>query len=259
MEKEAIVFTYPFTSETGAGDIPRDLQEAIWREINYRVGEADPPGPLTRLEKTLILIRISAALMNSMRTHLHCLAALKAGATLDQVTEACVSVVTVGMLRWKMAAMDSLSCAEQWGKQHKQAPRTRPADEEGMGKRIEEMRTYIRKVLSREFPDMWERLAVVAPFALDGYMRMRGGILRTGGAIPKHVKELLVVGSDTVQGNAWGAGMHAGQAIRDGATVAQVVDTVALTMMEIGQSAYRIGGMDAIQGAQEAAAKARAK
>ncbi|MBI4308646.1 MAG: carboxymuconolactone decarboxylase family protein [Chloroflexi bacterium] len=253
------MFAYPFTNEIGAGDIPQDLQDAIWREINYRLGEGDAPGPLTPLEKSLILVRISAAMLNSMRTHLYCLAALKAGATLDQVTEACVSVVTVGMLRWKMASMDSLSCAEAWAKQRNLSPRTPSAPEEGMEKRIGEMRAYIRKVLSREFPDMWERLAEVAPFALDGYMRMRGGILRTGAAIPKRIKELLVVGSDIVQGNAWGAGMHAGQAIRDGATVAQVVDTVALTMMEIGQSAYRIGGMDAIQGAREAAAKTRAK
>jgi len=211
VDKEAAVFTYPFTSEIGAGDIPRDLQEALWREINERLGEGTNRGPLTRLEKSLILIRISAALLNSMRAHLHCLAALKAGASLDQVAEACLSVITVGMLRWKMASMDSLSCAEAWAKRRKLPPRTPPAPERGMEKRIEEIREYIRKALGREFPDMWERLVQVAPFALDGYMRIRGGILRSGGAIPKHIKELMVVGSDIVQGNAWGpnfTGLH---------------------------------------------------
>ncbi len=112
----------------------------------------------------------------------------------------------------------------------------------------------MRKALAREFPDMWERLSEVAPEVLDGYMRMRMGIVHSGGAIPKHIKELIIVGSDITQGNAWGAGMHAAQAVRDGATVGQVVDTVALAMVEIGQSAYRIGGMDALQSAKEAAA-----
>lgn len=250
------MFTYPFTNEIGAGDIPDDVQQAIWREINFRLGEAVEPCPLNLMEKYLVLVRINAALLNSIKTHLYILAALKAGATLDQVTEAAVSVVTVGMLRWKMGSMDALSCAEAWASQHKLAPRTPPPKKEVSAERAKEMRDYIRDALSRDFPDMWERLLEVAPSVLDGYMRIRSGIIRSGGAIPKHIKELMIVGSDIVQGNAWGAEMHAGQAIRDGATLGQVVDTVALAMLEIGQIAYRIGGMDAIKGAREAASKA---
>lgn len=247
------MFTYQFTDEIGAGDIPWEVQEAIWREINFRLGEADEASPLSRLEKNLVLVRINAALLNSMRTHLYILAALKAGATLDQVTEAALSVITIGMLRWKMASMDALACAEAWAADRKLPPRTQPTPMEGIDKRIEEMRQYVRTALNREFPDMWEHLLEVSPSILDGYMQIRSGILRSGGAIPKHVKELMIVGSDIAQGNAWGAEMHAGQAIRDGATAGQVIDTVALVMMEIGQSAFRVGGIDAIKGADEAA------
>lgn len=249
------MFAYPFTNEIGAGDIPKDLQEAIWREINFRLGESDGKSPLSRLEKSLILIRINAALLNSMRTHLYILEALKAGGTVDQVAVAAISVTQLGMIRWKMAAMDALSCAEAWAAQHHLPPLTPPVLEKELAERIEEERKYVRKALNREFPDMWERLLEVAPWVLDGFMRIRMGIVRYGGVIPKHIIELMIVGSDICQGNAWGAEMHAGQAIRDGATLEQVIDAVALAMIEVGQKAYRLGGMDVIKSAKEAAAK----
>jgi alkylhydroperoxidase/carboxymuconolactone decarboxylase family protein YurZ len=250
-KEEAPMFTYPFTNEIGAGDIPGEVQQAIWREINFRLGDGEKQSPLSRLEKSLVLIRIAACQLNAMRTYQYALEALQAGGTLDQVAEAAVSVTMVGMLRWKMSAMDALSCAEAWADQHHLPPRTARAAEEGMEERVHEERGYVRKSLNREFPDMWERLSEVAPEVLDGYMKMRMGIVHSCGTIPKHIKELTIVGSDICQGNAWGAGMHAGQAIRDGARIAQVVDTVALAMMEIGQSAYRIGGLDAIKAARE--------
>ena len=249
------MFTYPFSEETGAGEIPVQLQQAIWREIHFRLENQDPPSPLNRLEKSLVLIRIQACLLNSMRTHLYILEALKSGGTMDQVTEAAVSVTMVGMLRWKMAAMDALNCAEAWAAEKNLPPRTPRIEDEGQEKMIQDSREYVRQSLNREFPDMWERLAEVAPLVLDGYMRMRKGIVHAGGSIPKHIKELMIVGSDIAQGNSWGAEMHAGQAVRDGATVDQMIDVVALAMVEIGQSAYRIGGMDVIKAAEEVAAQ----
>jgi alkylhydroperoxidase/carboxymuconolactone decarboxylase family protein YurZ len=251
------MFTYPFSNEIGAGEIPKEVQDAIWREIHFRLGNDEEPSPLSRLEKSLVLIRINAGILNSMRTYLHMLEALKAGGTLDQVTEAAISVTTIGMLRWKMAALDALSAADAWAQQNNLQPRTPPTLEKEIKEYVEEMRKHIQKALSREFPYMFERLLEVAPSVLYGFMRMRMTTVRSDGAIPKHIKELMIVGSDTAQRNSWGAEIHANQAIRDGATLGQVTDTIALTMLEIGQSAYRTGGMDALKGAKEALAEVK--
>ena len=72
----------------GAGVIRQDVQQAIERELNYRLGEEDAPGVLFRWQKELLLLVIHAVKANACLSQLHARAAVKAGATLAQVHQA---------------------------------------------------------------------------------------------------------------------------------------------------------------------------
>ena len=127
-----------------------------------------------------------------------------------------------------------------------------------MGEVLPQMREYVTRVLGREFPDMWETLAQHAPGVLEGYIKLRSNILRTNpaqGSLDKKLVELIVVACDIVQGNSWGAEMHVRQAVRDGITPGQVVEGVALAMIEGGVPVYQTGGRDVIAAAEDEARK----
>jgi hypothetical protein len=69
----------------GAGVIRQDVQQAIEREVSYRLGEGDVPGALSRWQKELVLLVIHAVKAKACLSQLHAQAAVKAGATLAQV------------------------------------------------------------------------------------------------------------------------------------------------------------------------------
>ena len=72
------------TEVAGAGIIRQDVQQAIDREMNYRLGEGDVPGSLSRWQKELLILVIHTVKANACLSQLHARAAVKAGATLAQ-------------------------------------------------------------------------------------------------------------------------------------------------------------------------------
>ncbi|MFC1917712.1 carboxymuconolactone decarboxylase family protein [Chloroflexota bacterium] len=239
--------------DVGGGSIRQDVQEAIRRELDYRLGEGDTPGALKRWEKECLLATINAAKPNFCLSGLHAQAAIKAGAAVEQVRDILLGVTTGGMLKWKMAAQWALVAAEE--KAGREANKELSVDEE---QRILEIREYVRNAFHRELPDMWEKLAKVAPRVLDGYMRIRESLVTTGpgSSIPKRLVELRVVCTDTSSPFTRGESPdHARAAIRAGATVEEVVEAVALTMIEGGIPVYKTSGLECIEAAEEEAAK----
>ena len=241
------------SDEIGGGSIRQDVQEAIQKELNYRLGEGDTPGALSRREKELLLAHINAAKLNVCLSELHSRAAIKAGATVKQVLEVLLPITMVGMIRWKMAGMWAFIAAEEAAKGLQLSETGKASADEGQ--RIVDIRQYIQQVLHRDLPDMWEKLANVAPATLDGYMKLRESIVKPDplGELPKKMIELAIVSSDIVQANSWGAQMHVRQAIIDGATIPEVAEAVALAMIENGVPTYKTGGLDVIEAAEKTA------
>jgi AhpD family alkylhydroperoxidase len=242
------------SDEIGGGAIRNDVQAAIERELRRRLSEPYPPGALTDAEKNLVLLAINGVTLKACLSDLYARAAIKAGASTGQVLDAALTVILIGMIRWKMAGMGAfLAALDTAGDGAARHSAGDPAAGRGS---IPQMRDYVSKVLGRDFPDMWETLAQYAPGVLEGYMKLRGNILRADsvvGALDKKLVELIVVACDIVQGNSWGADMHVRQAVRDGVTPAQVVEAVALAMVEGGVPVYQTGGRDVIAAAEDEA------
>ena len=100
--------------------------------------------------------------------------------------------------------MEALTAAEEAAKApHSSIEKPRQVSE-GEGQSIDKVRQYIRQSLNRELPDIWEKLAEVAPEVLDGYMRFRKSIIKPdlSGALPKKMLELAIVGWDILDGNS---------------------------------------------------------
>jgi len=87
----------------GAGVIRQDVQQAIEREVRYRLGEGDTPGALSRWQKELLLLVIHTVKANACLSQLHARAAVKAGAALAQVLQVIQYVELTGMVKWVMA------------------------------------------------------------------------------------------------------------------------------------------------------------
>ena len=96
----------------GAGVIRQDVQQAIEREVRYRLGEGDAPGALSRWQKELLLLVIHTVKANACLSQLHARAAVKAGATLAQVLQVIQYVELTGMVKWVMVGHDALTAAE---------------------------------------------------------------------------------------------------------------------------------------------------
>ena len=99
----------------GAGVIRQDVQQAIEREMRYRLGEGDAPGALARWHKELLLLVIQTVKANACLSQLHARAAVKAGATLAQVLQVLQYVELTGMVKWVMVGHDALTAAEADG------------------------------------------------------------------------------------------------------------------------------------------------
>lgn len=241
------------SDEIGGGSIREDVQQAIERELLYRLGDGPDPGPLPGTFRELLLLSIAAVRLNACLSEFHARRAVKLGASPDEVRDAALTVILVGMIRWKMAGMGAFVAAcDQAGK-----PLSSVGKSEFAG-----LRSYVQTVLNRDFPDMWETLAAAAPGVLEGYMKLREHILRPNaaeGALPKWMVEVIVVGCDVVQGNAWGAQMHVRQAVRDGASPGQVLQAIALVMVEAGVPTYKGGGLDVILAAEDEAKSGSAR
>jgi alkylhydroperoxidase/carboxymuconolactone decarboxylase family protein YurZ len=109
-------------------------------------------------------------------------------------------------------------------------------------------------------PDLWRLMARHTPWALDGYLQMREVALRDvpeGGALPRMHKHLILVAMHITEKNRWGAETYAAAAIRDGATLAQVAEIVAMTTMTNGQAAYQLAGQYALAAAEAASKEQR--
>lgn len=244
------------SDEIGAGEIRADIQRAIESELLYRLTGRDTPGALSRKEKELLLLAFSGVKLNACLCQLHARAAVRAGATVDEVAHAAATVIMTGMIRWKMAGMGAyMSSIDEARSRGAAAWASRDTKMQAHKRR--ELEAYVHKVLNREFPDMWETLADAAPGVLEGYMRLRQDIVRADpetGALHKAFIELTIAASDILQANSWGAQMHIRQAIRDGATVEQAVEAVALAMIEGGTPVYQTGGREVLEAAESEAA-----
>ena len=244
--------------EVGGGEIRQDVQEAVQRELNYRLGKGDAPGALSRAEKELALMAVNSQRINYCLSQLHGYAAIQAGATVEQVLEVSLVSTLFGMPLWKAAAQWAVIAAEEAAKELGVGSIKKTSD---VGEqRMEEIQQYVGQVLPYGYNaiDMWTKLAEVAPAVLDGYMKMRSSIVRYDPpmATPKGKVELLSFAiADVLIGNTWGAQMHARQAVKDGVTVPEVVEMVALVMIEVGVPTYKTGGLDSIEAAEDEAAK----
>jgi len=101
-------------------------------------------------------------------------------------------------------------------------------------------------------PEPVRLLGAQAPEMLDAYNRMREYYLREPpkGALPRKVKELLYVALDIALGAPAKAMQgHVRAAVKAGATTAEVVEAVALTIMLAGMPKYMSLGYEAIKAA----------
>lgn len=120
---------------------------------------------------------------------------------------------------------------------------------------IAEIYEYFEESLDQEeMPDFWQKLAEHAPYAMKGYYQMREGAFRSPpeGNIPRKYKELLVVAMDCAVHNYWGVEAHTRAAVKNGATMEEVSEAMALSILVLGMPNYRNAGYRALVAAEEA-------
>jgi alkylhydroperoxidase/carboxymuconolactone decarboxylase family protein YurZ len=240
----------------GAGVIRQDVQQAIEREVSYRLGEGDVLGALSRWQKELVLLVIHAVKANACLSQLHARAAVKAGASLAQVHQALLYVELTGMVKWVMVGHDAFRAAEA---DVPEAQRLDPAREAwaGQEQRFQDIQQYLRRDGHAELSEPWQQLAEVAPAVLDGYIRMRERVVKPDplGAVPKKLMELAIIAADIVQAHPWGAVRHTHRFTKDGGTVPEIIEAVALAMIEDGVQGYKTCGREVIEAAEKMAAE----
>jgi alkylhydroperoxidase/carboxymuconolactone decarboxylase family protein YurZ len=241
------------SNEIGGGEIRADVQEAIACELDARLAgvlsqRSKQLGcALARKDKELILMALACLQQRTFIAELHARTVIMAGGTLDEVVEiAALTIISGGMPQFKRAGLPAIRAAETLvgtaaGKPREKFHVPRSTD------RMQEIRDYVRRTLNVEWPDMFAKLEMAAPYALDGYMRIRQGLLDENGAASKDLKELVMTAMDLLLGNSWGAPLHGRQAKLDGATDQQLVETVALAVIECGAHVYLAGGADVVR------------
>jgi alkylhydroperoxidase/carboxymuconolactone decarboxylase family protein YurZ len=242
------------TEVAGAGVIRPDVQQAIDRELNYRLGEGDAPGALSRWQKELVLLVIHTVKANACLSQLHARAAIKAGATLAQVLQVIQYVELTGMVKWVMVGHDALTAAEADVPDEQRANAYRDAWS-GQEQRFKDIQQYLRQDGHGELSAQWRKLAEVAPAILDGYIRMRENFVKPDplGAVPKKLMELAIIAADIVQAHPWGAVRHTQRFITDGGTVPELIEAVALAMIEDGVQGYKTCRREVIEAAEQKA------
>jgi alkylhydroperoxidase/carboxymuconolactone decarboxylase family protein YurZ len=241
------------TEVAGAGIIRRDVQQAIEKELNYRLGEGDAPGALSRWQKELVLLVIHTVKTNACLSQLHARAAVKAGATLAQVLQVIQYIELTGMVKWVMVGHDALTAAEAEVPETQRVNTTREASS-GQEQRFQDIQQYLQRDGHGEISAQWRKLAEVAPAILDGYIRMRENFVKPDplGAVPKKLMELAIIAADIVQAHPWGAVRHTQRYISDGGRVPELVEAVALAMIEDGVQGYKTCGREVIEEAESA-------
>jgi hypothetical protein len=73
---------------------------------------------------------------------------------------------------------------------------------------------------------------VYEKFRLDGYIRMRENFVKPDPleAVPKKLMELAIIAADVVQAHPWGAVRHTQRFVKDGGTVPELIEAVALVL-----------------------------
>jgi len=153
-----------------------------------------------------------------------------------------------------MVGHDALTAAEA---DVPDAQRLQPARDTwtGQEQRLQDMQQYLRQDGHAELSLQWQKLAEVAPAILDGYIRMRENFVKPDplGAVPKKLMELAIIAADVVQAHPWGAIRHTQRFIKDGGTVPELTEAVALAMIEEGVHSYKTCGRKVIEAAEHIA------
>jgi hypothetical protein len=128
----------------------------------------------------------------------------------------------------------------------------------GHEQRLQDIQHYLRRDGHGELSPPWQKLAEVAPAILDGYIRMRENFVKPDplGAVPKTLMELAIIAADIVQAHPWGAVRHTQRFVKDGGTVPELIEAVALAMIEEGVHSYKTCGREVIETAEQLAAAA---
>ena len=220
------------TEVAGAGIIRDDVQQAIERELNYRLGDGDAPGSLSRWQKELVVLVLHTVKANACLSQLHARAAVKAGATLAQVLQVIQYVELTGMVKWGMGGHDALTAAEAEVPEAQRVDATKDAWD-GQDQRFQDSQQYLQRDGHGEISAQWRKLAEVAPAILDGYITMRENFVKPDplGAVPKKLMELAIIAADVIQSHPWGAVRHTQRYIADGGTVPELVEAVSLAML----------------------------
>ena len=241
------------TEVAGAGIIRDDVQQAIERELNYRLGDGDAPGSFSRWQKELVLLVLHTVKANACLSQLHARAAVKAGATLAQVLQVIQYVELTGMVKWVMVGHDALTAAEGEVPESQRVDATKDAWD-GQDQRFQDIQQYLQRDGHGEISAQWRKLAEVAPAILDGYITMRENFVKPDplGAVPKKLMELAIIAADVIQSHPWGAVRHTQRYIADRGTVQELVEAVSLAIIEDGVQCYKACGLDVIEAAESA-------
>jgi alkylhydroperoxidase/carboxymuconolactone decarboxylase family protein YurZ len=155
-----------------------------------------------------------------------------------------------------MVGHDALTAAEA---DVPDAQRLTPARDAwtGQEQRLQDIQHYLRRDGHAELSPQWQKLAEVAPAILDGYIRMRENFVKPDplGAVPKKLMELAIIAADVVQAHPWGAVRHTQRFVKDGGTVPELIEAVALAMIEDGVQSYKTCGREVIEAAEHIAAE----
>jgi alkylhydroperoxidase/carboxymuconolactone decarboxylase family protein YurZ len=177
-------------------------------------------------------------------------------ATLAQVLQVIQYVELTGMVKWVMVGHDALTAAEADVPEAQRLTLTRDAWT-GQEQRLQDIQHYLRRDGHGELSPQWQKLAEVAPAILDGYIRMRENFVKPDplGAVPKRLMELAIIAADIVQAHPWGAVRHTQRFVQDGGTVPELIEAVALAMIEDGVHSYKTCGQEVIEAAEHIAAE----
>jgi alkylhydroperoxidase/carboxymuconolactone decarboxylase family protein YurZ len=160
-----------------------------------------------------------------------------------------------GMVKWVMVGHDALTAAEAEAPEAQRLQLARDAWA-GPEQRWEEIQHYLRRDGHGELSPQWRKLAEVAPAILDGYIRMRENFVKPDplGAVPKKLMELAIIAADIVQAHPWGAVRHTQRFVQAGGTVPELIEAVALAMIEEGVPSYKTCGREVLEAAEQLAA-----
>jgi alkylhydroperoxidase/carboxymuconolactone decarboxylase family protein YurZ len=240
----------------GAGVTRQGVQQAIERELRYRLGEGDAPGARARWQQELRLPAIQTVNANARLSQRQARAAVTAGATLAPVLQVIHDVGLTGMVTGGMAGHDALTAAEADAPEAQRLPPARDAWP-GQEQRWQAMPQYLRRDGHAELSPPWPKRAGVAPAVLGGGIRMREHVVKPDplGAVPKKLRALAMIAADVAQARPWGAVRHTPRCVKDGGAVPELIEAVAFAMAADGVHRDKTCGRAVIEAAEHLAAE----